>query len=142
VSHVEWTSRFSVGVPDLDEQHRQLIALYNRVDEALRAGQAHRRMHVFLEELLKYADFHFASEETLMERAGYAELEAHRAEHEQFRRRILRLKNTYDAGQARVSRPLAEFLSYWLENHITGTDSRYRLPLRGMSLAEEPVPVG
>ena len=56
---LEWTDSYSAGNAHLDEQHKGLIALINRLDDASMTGPV-------LDRLQDYVDEHFRDEERLM----------------------------------------------------------------------------
>jgi hemerythrin len=81
---VEWTARLSVGVPYLDEQHKEL---YRRVDLFLRAlveKRARDDLRPLVAYLEEYVCEHFAAEQQMMELSGYAALGDHMVEHHRF----------------------------------------------------------
>lgn len=72
---------FSIPYQSIDDEHRQLIALLNRLAEGaeLRAQQDVRLTATqFLEDMRT----HFREEETLMRAVGYPRVEEHAAHHE------------------------------------------------------------
>ena len=63
---IEWTPDLSVGIGEIDAQHREFIRLIAAMPEELNASYDTRQaveMVVFLE---GYADRHFTTEETYM----------------------------------------------------------------------------
>ena len=135
---IEWSERLNIGVAEIDEQHKRMIQLHNDLEEALAGGKAHRRMPVFLAELVEYAEEHFATEEALMEQVGYEGLDVHRSEHRQFLSKIDRFRKTVMSGRARVSKPLMSFLRYWFENHVAGTDREIASVLQSAGMESAP----
>ncbi|MCK6519793.1 hemerythrin family protein, partial [Myxococcota bacterium] len=79
-----WTPGMSVGVPELDSQHRELFTRLNRLVAAIRAGRGSADVAPVLAFLDDYTREHFADEERVMERAGYPALAEHRAQHAGF----------------------------------------------------------
>jgi hemerythrin len=61
-----WGPKLSVGVPQIDDQHKKLIELVNRLNEAMIAGHGRDLIGSTLSELVKYTQYHFACEERLM----------------------------------------------------------------------------
>ncbi len=77
----EWYEAHVLGVPLMDEQHKELAALINRLGEDLKAGQDADKLSESLGELLKAARAHFAREEWLISNAGLGvAAERHRQE--------------------------------------------------------------
>ena len=79
-----------------------------------------------IDELIQYTVQHFAREEELLERLGYADLENHMGSHLALTRRVLALRERFVNGlSGRLSSDILDFLSNWLTNHILKDDMRY-----------------
>jgi hemerythrin len=62
MSLIKWTDDFVTGIGAIDEQHRQLVDIVNRFDEALRKDRGPRTLNGILDDLLGYTQEHFADE--------------------------------------------------------------------------------
>ncbi len=122
---LEWSPQFSVGVDQMDDQHKVLISMINNLNDALASGKAKETVGVVLNDLLVYTETHFAQEEAFMKKGGYAELEGHIKIHRAFTGKIKELQIQYAQGTAMVSRDVMVFLKDWLINHIAKMDKRY-----------------
>ncbi len=122
----EWKDAYSVGVPELDDQHRALIEIINSLDAIEREGGEISRV---LDTLDWYVEEHFATEEKLLKQAGYADYEGHQAEHRKFE---TWLKSTRfymrNAGpqSAEAAKEVSDYLKDWLAKHILVMDMDYR----------------
>ena len=74
---VEWTPDLNTGIPDIDEQHQQMLHHINDFYEAANAKDKNR-MSIVLFDLINSTLAHFQYEEALMEQAKYPLLEPHR----------------------------------------------------------------
>lgn len=135
MSYLEWSERYSVKVAEIDGQHRQLVALINRLHEAMLANRGREVHKQIVAELLIYAEQHFATEEAYMERFGFPGLEAHRQEHRQFAVEAADIKGRLDNGLLVLSLEILTLLKEWLQNHILGTDQQYADCFRTNGLA-------
>ncbi len=123
---VRWTERLAVGVEEIDAQHQEL---YRRVDLFLRALDE-RRARSEVTSLVTYLDeyvcSHFASEQQMMELAGYDGLGDHMVEHHWFEEEYRRLAAQLE--QEGVSPELAQALVWllagWLDYHLEHTDRK------------------
>jgi len=116
----EWSEAHSVGVPLMDEQHKELAGLINRIGEDLKAGHDAERLHESFARLVEAARAHFATEEQLMASAGLgAAAERHKQEH---RRLIEELESQADAIEGRSMSLTMRYLNFWLLHHIETTD--------------------
>lgn len=122
---IEWTDELSIGVPEMDEQHKQLIALLNEFYDAVERGEREEGIHRLFEGVDRYTVFHFSAEEAFMEQIGYPELASHRETHAMFRREYLAAMERHEAGDRKAVRDLVAFLFSWLYTHISKTDKRY-----------------
>lgn len=124
---VEWTESLSVGQPVLDNHHRHLIALINRLHDVIRDANAVSAVGDVLGELIAYVGYHFAEEEGMMAAAGYPDLAAHRQSHAYLTGAVQEMKAEYDANPRLIlAAELFEFLSEWLLRHIRVEDMAFR----------------
>lgn len=107
---------YSVRLEELDAQHKYFFFMLDGIEAAITAGDQ-ARIKQLLEELLRYAQFHFASEQALMASYGYAGA-AHLAEHTKL------LSDVADQLKDTAVRPsaLRMFLYDWLVDHIQKQD--------------------
>lgn len=123
-----WTPLFSVGIREIDEQHKILFRLANEFDDAARAGRGTEVIESTLDALIAYADIHFETEERLMRRHQYAACEAHEAEHEKLRVSVADFRRRIHDGKDVVP-DLLTFLRDWLTRHIMNSDRQLALAL-------------
>jgi hemerythrin len=120
---MEWKSEYSVGIPEIDEQHKQLFACIERLESAGDERQRELAVYFVIDELKEYVRVHFTVEEIVMRLFDYPDLEAHIAEHREFAARLMalgKIELVHDIhGQA------GQFLRDWLLRHIMGSDQRY-----------------
>jgi hemerythrin len=118
------TDDLLTGVPDIDDQHRTLLALGNKVIDPSVIDKDGTIFRDALSFLAGYVLYHFAAEEHVMENAGYPRWEPHRQWHERFRAEIDGL--IVSARKKGVSRALKLKISFavenWLVEHIRITD--------------------
>ena len=135
----EWKDSYSVEVQQVDAQHQQLVALLNGMHEVLSHGAARDEVIALAEDLLSYTAYHFASEERLMEQAGYAGLAEHRQKHSAMTCEVERLLEAARHGSVDVPIKLMNFLKGWLAKHINGTDREYVPAMQAAGLATKTV---
>ncbi len=125
MAFIQWQNSYSVGVPAMDIQHKQLVALINQLYEAMRTGQGDLAMQNILPALAQYTRTHFNSEEKLMHEVGYPDIAAHQALHFKLAGQVGDLLDKYKSGKVVTAVSMATFLKDWLMNHIEGHDKRY-----------------
>lgn len=135
MNYVAWNDRYTLGLPEIDSQHRELVETMNRLWSCLVLPGRGAEVAEILNELTDYTRTHFVAEETLMRIQSYPRLAEHLAEHQQF---IDELAKAHDSLQRRpeTALQLVRFLNDWLVNHIDKSDRHYALFLT----AKKPTP--
>lgn len=127
---IEWDDSFSVGDDEIDRQHRQLIAVINRLARLI-GGEAEGEQaspQAIFDQLADYVTSHFAYEEQRIVDAGYPldKVEAHRGEHRRILKSLQRFESQLEGGDESTMKELLPFLyGDWLTNHICAVDSDY-----------------
>ena len=122
---IEWKPSYSVGVGLFDYQHQKLFALINQLHEAMSKGRAKEHLASVVASLAAYTATHFAEEESALERAGYKDLDAHKAMHRQFEAKVAQFGAEVKQGTLGVSIQVMDFLNNWLTDHILKVDKGY-----------------
>jgi hemerythrin len=126
MAFIEWSSSLSVGLEEIDAQHRELIGLINSLSEAVGEGRDRATVATIFEALGNYALTHFGLEEKYFDEFRYAAAQAHKDEHAAFVRKIGEYKAEFSAGRAEPPEKLLAFLRTWLTNHIAFSDRKYK----------------
>lgn len=135
MSFMIWTEEMSVGVESLDEDHKRLIELLNRLHENVEAGKTGKALEKVIEQMVKYTQYHFTREEALFNQAGFPQAAEHHHEHEMLMRRALSLQARFENGQSReLSLEAMDVLQRWLSSHILGSDREYIPYLRAKGI--------
>jgi hemerythrin-like metal-binding protein len=124
---INWSARYSVGVEKLDEQHKQIIAMLNRLVTSPEARDANSEaMSEILTTMTRYSLEHFKTEEGLLKEHGYPDLEEHRQEHAAYRRKAIDFSTATSLGVESVPQILVSYLLEWWTNHILKEDMKYK----------------
>ena len=111
-SFFEWSDDLGVGIDVIDEQHRTLVDLINRLyEEIITKGSSNENQEEILEELIRYAIYHFDFEEELLHKNSYAELNAHCGYHARMKEKLLALLENVRTSSVTVNTELLSFLS-------------------------------
>ena len=113
---VVWREGFSIGIEQLDREHRHLFSLVL----ALNLDSVGQTM----EKLLDYVVTHFSNEQNAMDRSGYPALEQHLRLHEEFAAKIADFLVTGEDWTEERVQELRRFLNKWLIAHIMTHDMR------------------
>lgn len=120
-----WDEKYSVGVRELDSQHKTLVDMLNELFEAMQASKANDVIGGIVKRLVDYTKTHFATEERYMQQHGYPDLASQKAEHAKFAEQVMAFKNDFDSGKVSISVTVTSFLKNWLVQHISGSDKKY-----------------
>jgi hemerythrin len=125
VEIMPWKAEYSVGIRQIDEQHKRLVRLLNELHQAMCEGKSRDVMAGILSQLVDYTKGHFASEERLMQGYSYPGYAAHKVEHDHLTMTVLKFQQELTAGKTVISIAVMDFLKNWLRGHILGTDQKY-----------------
>jgi len=122
---IEWNEELSVGIQEVDEQHKILVDLLNRLYEAIIRQNDNVVIGGILLELHQYTVVHFAVEESLMRIFDYDSYEEHKKHHADLTKQVVELENKFNASEITISMEVLNFLRSWLTNHILTEDKKY-----------------
>ncbi|KAF0977552.1 hypothetical protein FDP41_003544 [Naegleria fowleri] len=125
---IPWSDQeYKLGVGMVDEQHKVLVILINKLNHAINMGDMDLILEVF-ERLAMYTDFHFKEEEGLMDRCASYEASVkdnHKETHRKFISKVFSLKTKVEeTHNSRFAMEALMFLSDWLITHICITDKK------------------
>ena len=120
---IKWESGFETGNEYVDLQHRYFVDLINRVEKNFKDTDDNAYKEKLIDELRKYADFHFTSEENIAKSCQLSGINIHHQRHrellEEFNKQAEDLKN----GLKTVDQFLG-FLTEWFMGHTIYEDQK------------------
>jgi hemerythrin len=121
---IVWSKILSVGVEEIDEDHRKLVNIFNILNHAVGSGESREYLAAILEELINCTVWHFSHEERLMLKHRYADMSAHQAEHRELIASAKELQQQILGADKAVADENIACLERWLTGHILTTDQR------------------
>lgn len=119
---IEWSDSLSVGDPRIDGEHRELVALFQRLADLSRRGDA-QYLRATLDELVFRVGEHFDREEGIMRRHGYPGYAEHKQGHGALLQQVNRFMDLMDTeGAALPPEAILDFVGTWLIGHILHDD--------------------
>jgi hemerythrin-like metal-binding protein len=115
---------FMFGIEKIDSEHRHLIGIFNLMSKKAKQKES-ADFKKIVEELEEYSCYHFNTEETLMKKANFAEIDEHVAQHQIFRQKIENFKTSILFGSSTLQSEIVDFLRKWLLKHIMEYDTKY-----------------
>lgn len=121
---LQWHDEYSVSVPEMDDHHKKLFAMSERVIQAVSLGdeQVGERALAFL---IDYATFHFEEEEKMLRRQAYPDLDQHVRLHQRLVEKIQQLERELKSDQFQTQLDLGVFLKEWILGHVLTEDQKY-----------------
>lgn len=116
---IVFDSAHHVGVVEIDEQHRELVRLVNRLNGAIKNKVGDATTLRLYDELIKFTVFHFATEHRLMEQSAYPDIARHDQEHAHLVEEALHFKSRLTQGGDLLA---LQSIKDWLLNHIHYSD--------------------
>ena len=123
---IVWDESFSVGVKALDEQHKQLVKLVNKLLEMNNVTVDSEAISDALTEMTKYARKHFDSEEKLMLKYDYLYYPEQKEEHKLFWKKTTAYCLDAMSHKESIPKEILVFLKSWWVHHILETDMKYK----------------
>ena len=126
IKRMKWEEKFSVGVPEMDQEHQRIIAMINRLQDTFAIKGGMEMAGELLGQMTQYAQDHFRHEEKLLEERNYPRLLEQRAQHAGYQRKNVALCKATELDIAGMPAVIFNFLSQWWTHHILEEDMRYK----------------
>ena len=126
MEQIMWTDKFSVGVAQLDAQHKTLIAMVNRLLSSPEVTTRSETISDLLSDMTDYARTHFRTEEELMRQHGYPMLDEQIAQHRSFRKKAVDFCTATTLAIDEIPDTMLNYLREWLLEHILTVDMQYK----------------
>jgi hemerythrin len=131
----QWTDGFELGHRRIDAEHRIFMRLLEEFEERVERSAPLTDLRRTLREIQKYAEFHFVSEENIMEELGYPGTQAHRRIHEELLALLdRRIKALGDGSLA--ARELLHMLADWFSVHTAEEDAKLVEHINGIGWSQ------
>ena len=126
MAYIEWSNDYNVAVKKFNDDHKKLFDYINDLHRGMTSGFTIADMSYILKELIDYTRTHFKTEEKLMEKFDYPDLESHREEHAKLLEQVDDYYTDFQKGKKAFTLTLLQFLNEWITNHILDTDMKYK----------------
>lgn len=122
-----WSESWSVGVPEVDDDHRALFDLIEMISSTSKGDEARAVTGTVLGALMDYTEFHFEREERMQQAIGYQGFAGHKAKHDKLKAQVQDYQTRFNQDPASVDvSDLSLFLQKWLVEHILKEDMLYK----------------
>lgn len=132
---IRWDPKFSLGIPFIDEQHKHLVELCNKLYTEVMESRAkygnennahwQNALAGTLKECVTYVTTHFSSEEKLMKLVDFEQFSEHKNRHEEFTKKVLETAAGFNSMNFSDAIKFCKFLYDWVLSHIAHEDKLY-----------------
>lgn len=122
---IPWSDAYNLGVAEIDSQHKKMIGIINHLYSVMQAATEKEEMNTILQELIDYANYHFATEEKHFEEFHYEDAVEHIKAHDMYREKISKFAEEYYNNAIMLPFEMMDFLGEWWTRHILGVDRKY-----------------
>ncbi|MFA6283667.1 MAG: bacteriohemerythrin [Desulfurivibrionaceae bacterium] len=134
---IEWDEKFSVGIKEIDDQHKVLVDILDELYYAMLKARGNEVIETTLEKLVQYTKTHFNTEELLFKKYSYPEEKAHKAEHDAMLKKVAAFRQDFK-NEKLIGVDLMHFLNKWFVEHLQTTDYRYVNFFKGVGVSTLP----
>jgi hemerythrin len=128
MSNINWTNNLNIGIESIDEQHRHIINLFNKLNDSHKCGDLTAANELFYE-LIEFKLSHCAYEEELLKKSDYPLYKMHKQSHEPMIKKFLALHERAENGEYVINEAVP-FLETTLLQHMKGEDADYSTYMR------------
>jgi hemerythrin len=121
MEQIVWKDKYKVGNVSIDNEHEVFVLIIQKIIETYREGKGKEGLQRSINELYKYAEFHFCSEENVMFFANFPNFETHRKEHQKLLIELRQIMLTVDNSEIKT-KELISFLMKWFVQHTLSLD--------------------
>ena len=123
---IKWKEEYYMGVESLDEQHKELFEIANRIYSLLKNElilDKYNSIIEIIDELKSYTSNHFQAEEEYMKSIGYKRFLSQKAAHNEFLEKMNSIDvEKIDNGHNEYLIGILDFVCDWLGQHIIKED--------------------
>jgi len=123
---INFDDSLKLGIPEIDKQHEFFVYLTNKLHKEISEDISYEDAIQYIDELFKYAKYHFSKEEFYFKRYGYVNLPEHVNEHNKFVNDIEKFRKEYLSDSASLPYDILSFMANWFVTHIKESDMKYR----------------
>lgn len=134
MSEIIWKEIYSIGVKELDDQHKELFNLLSRISDF--SSIKILVLSDLVEEIRNYSKLHFKTEEVLMKKYNYPKLKEHVLEHIEFVKKVESIIDESKQVLFVYTTILSDFIKSYFITHMLGTDLEFGQYLKMMDAEE------
>lgn len=124
VEKIEWNDEYLLGILEIDNQHKKLVAIANELYDTITSNSEDFKLEMskVLKKLTDYTVYHFSSEEDFMRRHGYAGVDLHKTAHDGFINEVNHQIMQLSDDNKETGAKFYTFVLQWVLTHIARAD--------------------
>lgn len=126
---IEWKKEFSVGVVEVDEQHKKLLNMINLLYSSIQKKKPHVIINSIIQDMMEYTIYHFDTEEKVLKENGL-DPSKQKKEHTKYIDNVGNIFQSYLQRDKEIYTKTIRFLWSWWKDHILETDKKSFAPLK------------
>jgi len=124
--NLEWNEGMSVGIPEIDEDHKRFISLIDELNRSITERMKASEIKSRLQHVIEDADRHFEQEEIFFRERQYPNAEGHVRSHNNVRSTLKSIQNSFmPYGLEAEWLDAALVIKQILISHIINEDMQY-----------------
>ena len=128
---LKWTNVLTVGVPEMDAEHKALIARVNQLNQAVIKCRDKATIKRVMDSMLAEAAIHFRNEEQLLLEWKYPERAVHAIKHSLLMQQLHHIRSEFETPATTFMGELKGLqINQLLIDHLLKEDMKYRDFLR------------
>ncbi len=125
MAFLEWKEEYCTNIDTIDEQHKILMRMMNKLHMTLHFGREKEKVNVVLDNLITFTSDHFSSEEVNMRQIEFPGIDEHIHEHTELLKSLSDFQKMINKQVPVSFKALEKFMRSWLENHLKVSDLEY-----------------
>ncbi len=132
---IDWSDLLSVGINEMDDEHKELFVRINSLLTALVKGTTDYSVVEIVSYINEYIDFHFRDEEKMLEKHNYPKIKEHKKLHAIYEAEFAKIEEKLIQGNfdAMLLIEIQDKVVNWLLNHIAKADKEYSIYIKSLS---------
>ncbi len=127
IRFVDWSNSYTVGIDIIDNQNKHFIGITNDLYLKCLEGDATNKEYFSktVKDIVSYIKEHFKTEEELLIKVKYPDINEHKKEHSDFVQMVIKEVKDYESGKMFVPNRLVRYMRDWVFEHIAISDKKY-----------------
>ncbi len=124
---IRWSESLSVGVAEIDQEHRQFVARVNELNKAIIDCRDKATVERLLDLMLMEATHHFWHEQRLLTQWNYPDRAAHAVKHAELTAQFERIMKEFERADVSFTWAIKGLhIKQLLVDHLLQEDTKYR----------------